>query len=44
MKRSILIVAIVMLTALTAFGQDLAQIYKNDILLFYRHSFQFNVA
>lgn len=44
MKRSILIVAIVMLTALTAFGQDLAQTYKNDNSLFYRHSFQFNVA
>jgi hypothetical protein len=44
MKRSILIVAIVMLAALTAFGQDLAQTDKSNNSLFYRHSFQFNVA
>ena len=44
MKRSILIVAGVMLAALTAFGQDLAQIDKTNHTLFYRHSFQFNFA
>lgn len=44
MKRLILILATVMLTASAIFGQNLAHNVKGNDSLFYRHSFQFNIA
>ncbi len=44
MKRLILILLSVMFTASVAFGQNLTQVEKGNDNLFYRHSFQFNIA
>ena len=44
MKRFILILKIVMLTTSTVLGQNLTQSVNENDNLFYRHSFQFNVA
>lgn len=44
MKRLILLLTTVMLTASATFGQNLSQSAKEIDNLFYRHSFQFNIA
>lgn len=44
MKRLIFILLSVMLAVSAAFGQNLTQIEKGNDTLFYRHSFQFNIA
>ena len=44
MKRIILILTTVMLTASATFGQNLSASVKDNEFLFYHHSFQFNIA
>lgn len=44
MKRLILILSSVMLLASNTLGQDFSQNIKGNESLFYRHSFQFNIA
>ena len=44
MKRIILILTTVMLTASATFGQNLSASAKDNEFLFYHHSFQFNIA
>ena len=44
MKQITLILITIALTAITAFGQNPTQIEKSNDTMFYRHSFQFNIA